>query len=227
MSIVETLKKDLGISLIKPDYEKQRFHLKRKQEIIDIHIEEMKEYELLIYGKEGSMFYGIKTPSLFKILEYMVDEYNIPYDVMFDMIYHNVMKIYYKKHFDNVFRHHNWDNRFIRGREDKKRCQYLRRVYPHDKQDKSKHLYLGDIKYESDGFGVVDLNIVGKKWSCVSCKGKKHFLDRYGINANHFKLLDKKQIIEQLNKLGIKFKLSDTKEKLMRLLIKNEPSGLV
>tara|TARA_R100000388_G_C7244122_1_gene163627 strand:- start:2164 stop:2874 length:711 start_codon:yes stop_codon:yes gene_type:complete len=213
----------IKMSFKKPNYEKKISNLKNRQEIIDRNIQGLKEYELLVYGKEGSMFYGLKTPSLYKILEYMCDEYNIPYDVMFNMIYHNLMKIYYKKHMDRVFQHFNWiKSRDYRATQRKKFCG-LRQV---DLSVKEKnyydHLYLGDIKYQTDGFRESK-----KNWSCITCKSKKYFEDNYYIDYDNFKQLDKKQIIEQLNKLGIKFKLSDTKEKLMSLLVKNEPSGFV
>lgn len=202
----------------KPNYENKLWKLKNKQEIIDRHIQELKEYEVLIYGKEGSMFYGLKTPSLYKILEYMCDTYKIPYDVMFHMIYENLMKIYYKKHMDRVFHHTNWYKGYDYRTIDIKRFD-LKQI-AHKDMNYYNHLYLGDTKYES---GVH----LWKYWSRITCKSKKHFKNRYNINTYGFKFLDKKQIIEQLNKLDINYKLTDTKEKLMGLLIKNEPSGIV
>ena len=47
-----------------------------------------------LFGKEDSMFYGLKYPSLYKICEYIADKYNVPYDLMMDMLYKMVIKNY-------------------------------------------------------------------------------------------------------------------------------------
>lgn len=197
----------------------------------DIHrmFEDLKKMKLELYGSKTSMFYGLKPPTLFKICEYICDEYNVPYDVMMDMVYVNLMKILHKCNLDMMgrgFRKYTHVHISFEG------LPYTTTCYVCFKGDTQVHtkmrrlekkiiepLFLGDIQYESQP-RVVNANYK----STISNKSMKQMSDECGIDVKWFgfKSIGKKEIMEQLDKIGIKYKKSMKKEELMKMLVKNK-----
>ena len=190
--------------------------------------EQLKEMKLELYGSKTSMFYGLKTPTLFKICEYICDEYNVPYDVMMDMVYVNVMKKLHESNLDLMGRGFRTYTTYNRNRICETKTTYYAcfkgETQVHHKMEQREKkiiepLFLGDIQYESSTTRRGD-NI----HSYISHKSMKQMSDETGIDVKWygFKSIGKKEIMEQLDKIGIKYKKSMKKEELMKILVKNK-----
>ena len=83
----------------KYSYKQQLRCIKNAKQSLKIVEDEISKYEYKLYGSKDSPFYGLKYPTLFKICEYICDEYKIPYDLMMDKIYHMLMKQQYESSF--------------------------------------------------------------------------------------------------------------------------------
>jgi len=69
----------------------------KKQSLLRIQ-KEIKAEEFALYGSDTSPFYGLKNPSLPKIIEYLCDTYNLPYDLMMNTVYEKIIKDCFNKH---------------------------------------------------------------------------------------------------------------------------------
>ena len=87
----------------KPNYNKKLENIEKEIQKIKILEEQLIQKKYNIYGSPDSPFYGLKTPSLPKIIEYMCDTYKLPYDLMMNVVYDNIMRKYFKIHLDNTF----------------------------------------------------------------------------------------------------------------------------
>lgn len=252
-----------------------RNNYKKKLINIDKRIEYIRELEQKlikkkydVYGSPDSPFYGLHTPSLPKIIEYMCDTYRLPYDLMMEKVYDNIMNKFYKLHLENTFRH--------LTRDMKRSLEYIKSV-DYDYDEKNYNLG-GNNRWSSKNFHSARFNDIWREWhvyhtrevswanknwyhdklycgglpystimtrgGCVSgltIKNKKKLLettemrdwdifnpdnvyDKKFVWKKHndkIQLLSKQDLVEQLNKLEVKFKLSWGKDKLMKLLMEN------
>jgi hypothetical protein len=247
---------------------------KRKDYIQELQLK-LDKAEYNLYGSSTSPFYGLRPPSLVKIMGYLCDTYNVPYDVMMDMVYKNVMKMLYDNHLKTLFDIPYLDLKFTRKCRELKAVDYdyednekfggtyrvnevlfksarLNRIWPclkTTKDDtggsiktykmkyyKDEILYLGDIPYIS----LRKHN--GNYCPSITIQSKRSLITHYNISDyeiwcparfsadNHkytlwkhydkIRMWKKQDIIEQLNKHKIKFRLSMTNNKLMNLLMK-------
>ena len=252
----------------KRNYKNKLANIDRRIDYIKELEDKLKQKKYDTYGSPDSPFYGLHTPSLPKIIEYMCDTYKLPYDVMMDMVYHNIMKRFYDLHIQQTFSH--LQRGFIKSINDLKSNGYdydektyniggenswssvkfttarrsdiwrnfhsyhdgnvswSNRNWYHDK------LYCGGLPYSSimtrDGC-VSGISIKSKKklmettrireWDIFNpddVYGKKFVWKKHN---DKLQLLSKQDIVEQLNKLEVKFKLGWSKDKLMKLLMEN------
>jgi len=197
-------------------------HVRRHQEYVD-------KYEYKLYGSKDSPFYGLKYPTLFKICEYLCDEYKIPYDLMMDKIYDIIMKNQY----ESAFKFIDFNNRFTYD-------TWYGAVFPYSRQSKywneernfrgfkgrtgvrpQEHLYIGSLPYRTRQ-AMYDYGTRSCIVSDITYKSKKQVSDE-GIGTTFYvNTITKQKIIEELNKIGIKYRLNMKKEELMKLLVKNK-----
>tara|TARA_Y100000004_G_C8934152_1_gene421370 strand:+ start:228 stop:1001 length:774 start_codon:yes stop_codon:yes gene_type:complete len=249
----------------KPNYNKKLENIEKEIQKIKILEEQLIQKKINTYGSPDSPFYGLKTPSLPKIIEYMCDTYKLPYDLMMNVVYDNIMKKYYKIHLDNTFS--NLKSPFKKCFDDVKSLNYdysddyevnsnsyfysfkfrhspirhiwCERIIKHPKLYRfcDEKLYCGGLLYRS--------KCVSRNWnytSTITIQSKKYLYnryrqedydtyckkhsdyddekDRYFKNHSSICVVNKQEIVEQLNKLGVDFKLSWSKEKLMNILMK-------
>jgi hypothetical protein len=249
----------------KPNYKQQLNGIKLSKREIEFQKNQLWKQEKELFGSPDSPFYGLKTPSLPKIIEYMCDTYKLPYDLMMNVVYENIMKKYYKIHLDKTFsdlrspfkesleyvKSVNYDypedyevdsNSYFNSfkfRHSPLRHMWCERIIkPHNyHRFCNEKLYCGGFLYRSK---CVNRNYT----STITIQSKKYLHDRYRQENNidtycrnsHSKddsedvryfyryncicVFNKKEIMEQLNKLGVDFKLSWSKEKLMNILMK-------
>ena len=248
----------------KPNYKQQLNGIKLTKREIEFQKNQLWKQEKELFGSPDSPFYGLKTPSLPKIIEYMCDTYKLPYDLMMNVVYENIMKKYYKIHLDNTFRNlkspfkkclddvkslnYDYPDNYKKERYDcyefknlSTRSIWCERIIQNRRVGKKKcseKLYCGGLLYRS--------KCVGRNHnytSTITIQSKKYLYDRYrhdtqydtycrknykcnDENIRYFSkydricIVNKQEIVEQLNKLGVDFKLSWSKEKLMNILMK-------
>ena len=89
----------------KKNYKTKLANIDRRIDYIKELENKLKQKKYDTFGSPDSPFYGLHTPSLPKIIEYMCDTYKLPYDVMMDMVYDNIMKRFYNLHIQETFSH--------------------------------------------------------------------------------------------------------------------------
>jgi len=202
--------------------------IKRREEMIACCQAEVDTDRLKLFGKESSMFYGLKYPSLYKIFQYISDEYNVSHDIMMDMIYKMVVKKYRKENLKNMISRmppacRVWDEvkeRVIiterytalsekgRGGWVKK---YRCRDFPPATNYNTTHLYFGEWRY----------------YMCGECPRAPHYYPKItwkpmtqSANPYMTKTLTKKEITDYLDKIGVSYRRSMKKQELYTLLLK-------
>ena len=224
---------------------------------------EKEEFEL--NGSPTSPFYGLKNPSLPKIIEYLCDTYKLPYDVMMNCVYERIIKECFESNMKQMKSLLSW--RFAETLEEVKAKDYdyendflpdgwwmgtsfteasLTFIWKKEgicnlhKLSKDQTLYLANGRpYRTERWGLRRINgkiepkgfrpsitILGKnkvkdKWDLHNCELGKLDTPYDWRNWNRLAIINKKQIVERLNQAGIDFKLSDSKEKLMSLLVRS------
>ena len=252
----------------KPNYNQKLNGIKLTKREIEFQKHQLWKQEKELFGSPDSPFYGLKTPSLPKIIEYMCDTYKLPYDLMMNVVYDIIIKKYYKIHLDNTFsclkspfkeclddvKSLNYDysddyevnsNSYLHSFRFKKSalrniwCESIIKKRPFGRFCSEK-LYCGGILYRSmcvrnsnfistitiqskkslyRGYRLPDYYTYCKK-NYDTHNSAKSDNDRYFYKYDDIFILNKQEIIEQLNKLGVDFKLSWSKEKLMNILMK-------
>lgn len=252
----------------KKNYKNKLANIDKRIDYINELENKLKQKKYDTYGSPDSPFYGLHTPSLPKIIEYMCDTYKLPYDVMMDMVYDNIMKRFYNLHLQETFSH--LKSGFIKSIDDLKSIDY-----DYDEKNyrvggetgwssvkfttarrtdiwRCFHTYhSGGVSHSNRNYCYNKLYCGGLPYStimtrngCVSgitIKSKKKLMDTSNVREwdifdpddvygkkfvwkkhnDKIQLFSKQDIVEQLNKLEVKFKLSWGKEKLMILLMEN------
>ena len=225
----------------------------------------LKEEEFALNGSPTSPFYGLKNPSLPKIIEYLCDTYKLPYDVMMNCVYERIIKECFESNMKQMKSLLSW--RFSETLEEVKAKDYdyendftpdgwlsfnpfrettLTYIWKNrgpcnlSKLSKDETLYLANGRpYRTQRWGLSrrngkieatgirpTLTILGKKkandkWELMNYDWGKLDTPYNWRNWDRLSIINKKQIVERLNQAGIDFKLSDSKEKLMSLLVRS------
>ena len=228
----------------------------------------LKEEEFALNGSPTSPFYGLKNPSLPKIIEYLCDTYKLPYDVMMNCVYERIIKECFESNMKQMKSLLCW--RFSETLKEVKAKDYdyeddFRPTGWGSYSSRFRTPFLSDI-WKKEGFYAKDFNKLQKdetlylangrryrtaKWGYTRRNGriepkgfrptitilsKKKAKDKWDLYNSNFcdlnthydwrnwdrlAIINKKQIVERLNEAGIDFKLSDSKEKLMSLLVRS------